>query len=296
MAATNPTAGLSDPSIIRAVEARLAQAAIIANGKPTVSGSEMILPSTTVRATPTSIVTTTSANNDPGDIVTVYNAPQGGVFVSSIDQTIRQTVINNPVTGVSSIIAGTNINITSSGANGTGNVTINSSVPNFGNIAVLNLDGNGSNILRGNGTWGPDANSSYGNSNVVSLLAALGSNTITTTGNVSVGNIVGNGQALTGIAGANVSGFVPNANVANTAFAVAAANVSGLGNIATINLTGSTSNVLYGNGVFAAVAGSNSSQISNGNSNVSVPTSSDNVYINVNSVVVNNGYLTQQVI
>jgi hypothetical protein len=31
--------------------------------------------------------------------------------------------------------------------------------------------------------------------------------------------------------------------------------VSGLGNIATINLTGSTSNVLYGNGVFAAVAG-----------------------------------------
>lgn len=34
-----------------------------------------------------------------------------------------------------------------------------------------------------------------------------------------------------------------------------AANVTGLGNIATINLTGSNSNVLYGNGVFAAVAG-----------------------------------------
>jgi hypothetical protein len=34
-----------------------------------------------------------------------------------------------------------------------------------------------------------------------------------------------------------------------------AANVTGLGNIATINLTGSNSNVLYGNGVFAAVTG-----------------------------------------
>jgi hypothetical protein len=31
---------------------------------------------------------------------------------------------------------------------------------------------------------------------------------------------------------------------------VAVANVTGIGNIATINLTGSTSNVLYGNGVF----------------------------------------------
>jgi hypothetical protein len=38
---------------------------------------------------------------------------------------------------------------------------------------------------------------------------------------------------------------------ANTANSVAVANVSGIGNIATINLTGSSSNVLYGNGVFA---------------------------------------------
>jgi hypothetical protein len=147
-------------------------------------------------------------------------------------------------------------------ANTANNISINANVTvgnitatNLGNIVTINLDGNSSNVLRGDGTFAADANSSYGNSNVVSLMTAFGSNTITTTGNVSVGNIIGNGQALTGIAGANVSGFVPNANVANTAFAVAAANVSGLGNIATINLTGSNSNVLYGNGVFAAVAG-----------------------------------------
>ena len=48
---------------------------------------------------------------------------------------------------------------------------------------------------------------------------------------------------------------VNNANYANfagTAFNVNASNVTGLGNVATINLDGSSSNVLYGNGVFAA--------------------------------------------
>jgi hypothetical protein len=138
------------------------------------------------------------------------------------------------------------INVTNTANLGAvGNVTITGG----SNGQVLTTNGNG--VL----SWTNDANSSYGNSNVVTLLSAFGSNTITTTGNVSVGNIIGNGQALTNIAGANVSGFVPNANVANTAFAVAAANVSGLGNIATVNLTGSNANVLYGNGVFAAVAG-----------------------------------------
>ena len=78
-----------------------------------------------------------------------------------------------------------------------------------------------------------------------------------TTGVFSSPYLAGNGNGLSNIQGANVSGFVPNANVANTAFAVAAANVTGLGNIATINLTGSNANVLYGNGVFAPVAGGN---------------------------------------
>ena len=90
------------------------------------------------------------------------------------------------------------------------------------------------------------------------------------------------------VAGANVSGFVPNANVANTAFAVAAANVSGLGNIATINLTGSNSNVLYGNGVFAAVAGDNTDWANIGNiNNVNGPTK---VAVGQNAGNVTQGY------
>lgn len=63
-------------------------------------------------------------------------------------------------------------------------------------------------------------------------------------------------------AGATIT--FPDSTEQSTAFTgnIAAANVTGLGNIATSNLDGSTSNVLYGNGAFAAVpataaAGSN---------------------------------------
>ena len=244
---TQPTVGLSDPTVLRSIESQLAQAAIIANGKSTVSDGEAIFVRTTASVSASNVTLTTSANNQPEDIVTVYNSG-GTTYVSAIDQTVRQTVVNQ--TGVYAISAGNGISISSSAAGGTGIVTISSTA---GNIAVINLDGNVSNVLRGNGSWGADANSAYGNSNVVSLLNAFGSNTITTTGNVSVGNIIGNGQALTGLTGANVGGFVPNANVANTAFAVAAANVSGLGNIATLNLDGNVSNLLTGNGTYVAI-------------------------------------------
>jgi hypothetical protein len=167
------------------------------------------------------------------------------------------------------------------GANVTGAVsyasTANSvalaNVSGAGNIASINLNGNTTQVLYGNGVFATAA-TTYGNSDVSTFLASYGSNTITTTGNVSVGNIIGNGQALTAIAGANVTGVVANAtyatnagtayavaganvtgNVGNAlnAYAVAAANVSGLGNVAVLNKDGNGSNVLFGNGVFATL-------------------------------------------
>ena len=79
---------------------------------------------------------------------------------------------------------------------GTGTFVAIPTVPTVGNIATINLDGNVSNVLRGDGTWGADANSAYGDSNVVSLMGAFGSNTITTTGNITGGNIdIPNGRA-----------------------------------------------------------------------------------------------------
>ena len=61
---------------------------------------------------------------------------------------------------------------------------------------------------------------------------------------------------------------VDSSRIADIANSIVAANVTGLGNVALANFDGSSSNVLYGNGVFAP--GASVSSISNGNSNVIV--------------------------
>jgi len=74
-------------------------------------------------------------------------------------------------------------------------------VSGIGNIATINLDGNASNILYGNGIFAaaPSPGVSYGDSNVATFLASYGSNTITTTGNIAAGNIsVGTGNVTLG--------------------------------------------------------------------------------------------------
>jgi len=219
-----------------------------------------------------------------GNIANLILEGAGVDYAEASVALLAQTVSNAAQPNITSVGTLTNV-VVSGNATVNGNITSNGtaylgniSTTGLASITTLNVGttanlGSVNNVIIEGGTDGQvlttdgdgnlswttvsSGNSSYGDSNVVTLLSAFGSNTITTTGNVSVGNIIGNGQALTNIAGGNVSGFVPNANVANTAFAVAAANVSGLGNIATINLDGSTSNVLYGNGVFAPVTGGN---------------------------------------
>ena len=74
-------------------------------------------------------------------------------------------------------------------------------VSGLGNIATINLDGNASNILYGNGVFAsaPTPGVSYGNSNVATFLASYGSNTITTTGNITAGNLsLGTGAITAG--------------------------------------------------------------------------------------------------
>jgi len=122
----------------------------------------------------------------------------------------------------------------------TANAVALANVSGAGNIASLNTDGNSSNILYGNGVFA-SAPAGYGNSNVATFLASYGSNTMTTTGNVSVGNIIGNGQALTGLAGANVTGTVANATFATTAGTVTTAaqpNITSTGTLTSLSVTG----------------------------------------------------------
>ena len=271
--ANNPIAGGSDPALIRQVERQLSEAVASSRGLPVVSDDEAVFLRSTATVSNNEVIINRSSSNDLGDTVSVVSGRN--INVTAIDQTInRYTSVNS---GVSSVIAGNGIAVSSQ----TGDVTF--SVSGFGNVSTINLDGNSSNVLRGDGTWAADAESNYGNSNVVSLLGSFGSNTITTTGNVSVGNISadnlgniseidldgnsanyldgtgswgplsitlsGDGGNISNIQGANVSGEVSFAATAN---AVALGNVSGAGNIASINLDGNVSNVLRGDGTFAA--------------------------------------------
>jgi hypothetical protein len=144
------------------------------------------------------------------------------------------------LTGVSATTSAKLVNGTSNVdiATTDGNVTVGVS----GNAAIITVTGTGVNIA------------GYAN---------LGSGNLLTTGNVTVGYIIGNGSSLTSIAGANVSGFVANANVANTAFAVAGANVSGevsfaatANAVAGANVSGFVANANVANTAFA-VAGAN---------------------------------------
>ena len=254
--------------------------------------------------------------------------------------------------GTANAVAGANVSgaVALATSATTANAVALANVSGAGNIASINLDGNVSNVLRGDGTYTADAGGTYGDSNVVTLLNAFGSNTITTTGlvtgdggglsnvslatfagtanavayanvsgtptlgnistinidgaaaNVLYGNgvfaaasspaLTGDGYQLANLTGANVTGAIAFATTAN---AVAYANVSGtptLGNISTINIDGSASTVLYGNGAFAAVASSPSTQIVNGTSNVTITGTDGNIDLQVGSANVGRIYTT----
>jgi hypothetical protein len=144
----------------------------------------------------------------------ILNGAGGSYFPAAAQAVLAQSVTNaaqpniTSVGTLSSLAVTANVSAGNLSASGTingvlvgegGNIS-NVQVGNvagLGNIATINLDGNVSNVLRGDGTFAADSEGTYGDSNVVSLLGAFGSNTISTTGNVSVGTLSGsNGAAF----------------------------------------------------------------------------------------------------
>ena len=177
---------------------------------------------------------------------TVYTAAQPNI--TSVGTLTSVAVTGNLTAGNANITGTLTVGTITTAAGGSGNISgadvisANAFIAS-GNINAAFYLGNGS-YLSGvsaataqktaNGTSNVDIATANGNismgvggtGNVV-IVTATGVNVagyITTTGNVTVGNIIGNGQALTGLAGANVTGEVSFAATAN---AVAGANVSG---------------------------------------------------------------------
>jgi hypothetical protein len=167
----------------------------------------------------------TLTGNVNGANLNATSTVTGSVLVSNIatgtsplivTSTTQVANLNAATAGVAYSVAGANVSGAVSyattansvaGANVSGQVsyaaTANSvavaNVSGIGNIATINLDGNASNILYGNGIFAaaPSPGVSYGNSNVATFLASFGSNTISTTGNITAGNISVGTDAVT---------------------------------------------------------------------------------------------------
>lgn len=195
----------------------------------------------------------------PGGANTQLQYNNNGSFGGISTTSFNGTKLTLGETTNISILGGNNKSLLQT--DGSGNL----SWADSGNIININLDGSSSNVLYGNGVFAPASGS----------------------GNVANANYANFAGTAYSVSGANVSGAVANATYANTsgtANSVAVANVSGIGNIATINLDGASSNVLYGNGVFAPVAGGSGNSISNGNTSVSIPDVDGNIDFTVNTV------------
>ena len=167
-------------------------------------------------------------------------------------------------------VGNTTLVVTGTGANVTGTLSAS------GNISASGVFiGNGAgltNINAGNITG------AYGNSQVATFLNTYGSNTITTTGNVSVGNIIGNGQALTGLAGGNVIGQVGNALVAGTVYTAAQGNITSVGTLTSLSVSGNANIGNIGTATAIVTTGNittiNSGLLQNGNSNIRITANS----------------------
>jgi len=139
------------------------------------------------------------------------------------------------------------VEVTTLGGNisliGTATTVINSNQPNItqvGTLTTLAVSGNvtankfiGDGSLLTNISAPPASTAGTVTTNAQPNITSVGTLTsLTVSGNVTGNIFIGSGANLTNIPGANVTGFVPNANVANTAFSVAAANISGTVNLA----------------------------------------------------------------
>jgi|LakMenE01Jun11ns_1017448.scaffolds.fasta_scaffold9936285_2 hypothetical protein len=164
-------------------------------------------------------------------VATAGSATTAGTVTTAAQPNI--TSVGN-LTGLTVGNASSNVVIADTGTIvATGNIT----APNFIGNVQGNISGNivapGSNtevVFNNAGNLGASNAFSFNNS----------SNVLTVVGNVSATNFIGNGAALTAIAGANVTGQVGNALVAGTVYTNAQPNITSVGTLTSLAVTGNT--------------------------------------------------------
>lgn len=157
-----------------------------------------------------------SSNYGDSNVVTLL-----GSFGSNTVSTTGNVSAGN-VNATTKVLVGDALSITNNRIDAVSQFVLATSNTATGNNSSILMDRNGEGVVvvlentAGSGTWGlyqdnilfPDSSrqySAYGNANVVANLAALGSNPISTTGNITAANFIGN-VSLTG----NITGTSAN--------------------------------------------------------------------------------------
>ena len=131
----------------------------------------------------------------------------------------------------------------------TANSVAVANVSGIGNIATTNYNGNGSQVLAGNGAWvaqsggggTPGGSNTYVQFNDNSTFGGTANLTFDkTTNTLTATNIVGNGSGLTSLTGANVTGQVANAVLAEHVYNNSQPNITSTGTLVNLAVTSSS--------------------------------------------------------
>ena len=131
-----------------------------------------------------------NALSTTGNVTASYHIGNGSLLTNITGANVAGQVANALIAGT--VYTAAQPNITSVGTLTSVSVTGNTTSGNILTAGVVSATGNiAGNYFIGNGSQltGISGGSSYGNSNVTTLLAAFGSNTISTTGTVTTGNL-----------------------------------------------------------------------------------------------------------
>jgi hypothetical protein len=131
----------------------------------------------------------------------------------------------------------------------TANSVAVANVVGIGNIATTNYNGNGSQVLAGNGAWvaqsggggTPGGSNTYVQFNDGGVFGGTANLTFNkTTNTLSATNITGNGSGLTSLTGANVTGQVANSVLAEHVYNNSQPNITSTGTLVNLAVTSSS--------------------------------------------------------
>jgi hypothetical protein len=245
-----------------------------------------LIANSTVFATTANISGNVNAGNaNLGNLVTANFFTGNGSLLTGISVSAGNTIVN----GNSNVVVSANGNVTTSVA-GNANILV---VTGTGvNVAgTLNVSGNTTVAnLSTTGSGGNISNVNVVSANTFTASGNITAGTLNVTGNANAGNIGATTGVFTAVTGSLTTAAQPNITSVGTLTGITStgtANLTGasnvaLGPVANVHITGG-SNGQYlqtdGSGIltWATVASGSPSNISNGNSNVNIPSANGNI-------------------